>query len=133
MLDSLRRQFEGGKPVYGMNRGTVGFLMNEYGVDALPDRINAAERAVISPLRMTVRDVHEHEHHALAINEVSMFRQTAQTSRFRITVDGKTRMDELACDGLMVATPAGSTAYNLSAHGPILPRLAGCGPPGGGG
>ena len=71
MLDSLRRQFEGGKPVYGMNRGTVGFLMNEYGVDALPDRINAAERAVISPLRMTVRDVHEHEHHALAINEVS--------------------------------------------------------------
>tara|TARA_R110000796_G_scaffold115840_8_gene228075 strand:- start:5832 stop:6596 length:765 start_codon:yes stop_codon:yes gene_type:complete len=125
MLDSLRRQFEGGKPVYGMNRGTVGFLMNEFGIDDLPDRINAAERAVISPLRMTARDVHEHEHRALAINEVSMFRQTAQTSRFRITVDGKTRMEELACDGLMVATPAGSTAYNLSAHGPILPIGAG--------
>ena len=121
MLDSLRRQFEGGKPVYGMNRGTVGFLMNEFGTDDLPDRINAAERAVISPLRMIVRDVHDQEHRALAINEVSMFRQTAQTSRLQITVDGKIRMTELACDGLMVATPAGSTAYNLSAHGPILP------------
>ncbi|MDX1291664.1 MAG: NAD kinase [Hyphomonas sp.] len=125
MLDSLRRQFDGGKPVYGMNRGTVGFLMNEFELDALPERIDAAERAVISPLRMVVQDVHDQEHHALAINEVSMFRQTAQTSRFRITVDGKTRMDDLACDGLMVATPAGSTAYNLSAHGPILPIGAG--------
>jgi NAD+ kinase len=125
MLDSLRRQFEGGKPVYGMNRGTVGFLMNEFGTDDLPDRINAAERAVISPLRMIVRDVHDQEHRALAINEVSMFRQTAQTSRLQITVDGKIRMTELACDGLMVATPAGSTAYNLSAHGPILPIGAG--------
>ena len=125
MLGSLRRQFEGGKPVYGMNRGTVGFLMNEFGTDDLPDRINAAERAVISPLRMIVRDVHDQEHRALAINEVSMFRQTAQTSSLQITVDGKIRMTELACDGLMVATPAGSTAYNLSAHGPILPIGAG--------
>lgn len=125
MLDSLRRQFDDGLPVYGMNRGTVGFLMNEYGVDDLPDRINNAERAVISPLRMIARDVHDREHRALAINEVSMFRQTAQTARLKITVDGRVRMEELACDGLMVATPAGSTAYNLSAHGPILPIGAG--------
>ena len=125
MLDSLRRQFEDGLPVYGMNRGTVGFLMNEFGVDDLPDRINNAERAVISPLRMIAHDVHDQEHRALAINEVSMFRQTAQTARLKITVDGRVRMEELACDGLMVATPAGSTAYNLSAHGPILPIGAG--------
>ncbi|KCZ50699.1 hypothetical protein HY3_05105 [Hyphomonas pacifica] len=125
MLDSLRRQFDVGKPVYGMNRGTVGFLMNEYQEKNLPDRINAAERAVISPLRMTAKDVHENEHHALAINEVSIFRQTAQTARLKITVDGRVRMEELACDGVMVATPAGSTAYNLSAHGPILPIGAG--------
>lgn len=125
MLDSLRRQFEIGKPVYGMNRGTVGFLMNEYRADDLPKRIDDAERAVISPLRMTARDVHDQVHQALAINEVSLFRQTAQTARFSITIDGKTRMEDLACDGLMVATPAGSTAYNLSAHGPILPIGAG--------
>lgn len=125
MLQTLHGTQELAAPVYGMNRGTVGFLMNEFNVDKLPDRINSAERAVISPLRMTVRDVHDHEHRALAINEVSMFRQTAQTSRFKITIDGKMRMDELACDGLMVATPAGSTAYNLSAHGPILPIGAG--------
>ena len=125
MLDSLRRQFDSEKPVYGMNRGTVGFLMNEYNSEELPKRINAAERAVISPLRMIVRDVHENEHTALAINEVSLFRQTAQTARLKITVDGQIRMNELSCDGVMVATPAGSTAYNLSAHGPILPLGAG--------
>lgn len=125
MLDSLRRQFETGKMVYGMNRGTVGFLMNEYSADNLPERINAAERAVISPLRMTAKDIHDQEHRALAINEVSLFRQTAQTARLKITVDSRVRMEELACDGVMVATPAGSTAYNLSAHGPILPIGAG--------
>ncbi|MCA8902531.1 MAG: NAD kinase [Hyphomonas sp.] len=121
MLDSLRRRFEDSKPVYGMNRGTVGFLMNEYREDDLIERIDAAERASITPLRMLATDIHGKEHKALAINEVSLLRQTAQTARVRITVDGKVRMEELSCDGVMVATPAGSTAYNLSAHGPILP------------
>jgi NAD+ kinase len=121
MLDALRQRFDDQKPVYGMHRGTVGFLMNEYAEEDLPARINAAERATISPLRMTAKDIHGEIHHRLAINEVSLLRQTAQTARLSITVDGKTRMPELACDGIMVATPAGSTAYNLSAHGPILP------------
>lgn len=121
MLDSLRKRFEDSKPVYGMNRGTIGFLMNEYGEDDLIDRVNAAERATITPLSMVAADIHGQEHRALAINEVSLFRQTAQTARLRITVDGKVRIEELSCDGVMVATPAGSTAYNLSAHGPILP------------
>ncbi len=121
MLDTLRRHFEDSKPVYGMNRGTVGFLMNEFSEDDLPERIAAAERASIAPLRMLATDSDGVEHKALAINEVSLLRQTAQTARLRITVDGKVRLDELSCDGIMVATPAGSTAYNLSAHGPILP------------
>lgn len=121
MLDSLRRRFGDSKPVYGMNRGTVGFLMNEYQEDNLVERVNAAERATITPLSMIATDIHGNEHKALAINEVSLFRETAQTARLRVTVDGKVRMEELSCDGLMVATPAGSTAYNLSAHGPILP------------
>nr|WP_321440965.1 NAD kinase [uncultured Hyphomonas sp.] len=121
MLDSLRRRFGDSKPVYGMNRGTIGFLMNEYREDDLVERVNAAERAQIIPLSMSATDIHGQEHTALAINEVSLFRETAQTARLRITVDGKVRMEELSCDGVMVATPAGSTAYNLSAHGPILP------------
>ena len=121
MLDTLRRRFDDNKPVYGMHRGTVGFLMNDYCLDGLVDRINAAERASIIPLRMIATDVHGEQHRALAINEVSLLRQTAQSARLKITVDGKTRMEELTCDGVMVATPAGSTAYNLSAHGPILP------------
>ena len=121
MLDSLRRRFGDSKPVYGMNRGTVGFLMNEFHEDNLIERVNAAERATIIPLSMIATDIHGNEHKALAINEVSLFRETAQTARLRVTVDGKVRMEELSCDGLMVATPAGSTAYNLSAHGPILP------------
>ena len=121
MLDAMRRRFQDQKPVYGMNRGTVGFLMNEYDEEDLPTRIDRAERASVSPLRMKVRDVHGEEHERLAINEVSMLRQTAQTAKLRILVDGKERMAELSCDGVMVATPAGSMAYNLSAHGPILP------------
>jgi NAD+ kinase len=121
MLDALRRRFADHVPVYGMNRGTVGFLMNEYLPDNLPDRIDAAERAHLSPLQMIATDIEGETHTALAINEVSMLRQTAQTAHLQITVDGKMRMPELSCDGVMVATPAGSTAYNLSAHGPILP------------
>ena len=121
MLDAMRRRFSDHKPVYGMNRGTVGFLMNEYDEDDLTDRIDHAERATVAPLRMKVTDIHDQTHDRLAINEVSILRQTSQTAKLRIIVDGKERMAELSCDGVMVATPAGSTAYNLSAHGPILP------------
>lgn len=121
MLDAMRRRFDDHKPVYGMNRGTVGFLMNEYDEDDLIARIDRAERATVSPLRMTVTDIEDQTSDRLAINEVSILRQTAQTAKVRIIVDGKERMSELSCDGVMVATPAGSTAYNLSAHGPILP------------
>lgn len=121
MLDAMRRRFEDHKPVYGMNRGTVGFLMNEYSEDDLLERIDQAERVMVKPLRMSVVDVHDAVHERLAINEVSMLRQTSQTAKLRIIVDGRERMAELSCDGVMVATPAGSTAYNLSAHGPILP------------
>jgi NAD+ kinase len=121
MLDAMRRRFADQKPVYGMNRGTVGFLMNEYAEDDLPARIDRAERATVSPLRMEATDLHGEIHARLAINEISLLRQTAQSAKLRIVVDGKERMPELSCDGVMVATPAGSTAYNLSAHGPILP------------
>ena len=121
MLDTLRRRFEDHKPVYGMHRGTVGFLMNEYHEDDLPARLNAATRATIYPLSMIATDRHGETHNRHAINEISLLRQSAQTARLSITVDDQMRMPELACDGVMVATPAGSTAYNLSAHGPILP------------
>jgi NAD+ kinase len=104
-----------------MNRGSVGFLMNEYAEDDLLERINAAERALVHPLRMQVEDVHGRVHEALALNEVSLLRQTRQTAKLRISIDGKVRLGELQCDGALVATPAGSTAYNLSAHGPIIP------------
>lgn len=121
MLDALRGRFEDHMPVYGMHRGTVGFLMNEYNEDELPARIDRAERAQLNPLRMTALDIDGQTHVRLAINEVSMLRQTAQTARLRIVVDGRERLTELACDGVLVATPAGSTAYNLSVQGPILP------------
>ena len=121
MLETLRRRFDDKKPVYGMHRGTVGFLMNEYQEDNLPERIDAASRVTIIPLAMRAIDAHDREHNYLAINEVSLLRQTAQTAHLKITVDDHVRMPQLSCDGVMVATPAGSTAYNLSAHGPILP------------
>jgi len=121
MLDTLRRRFNDKKPVYGMHRGTVGFLMNEYNEDDLVERVNKAERVSLSPLQMVVTDMDGKVHKHLAINEVSLLRQTAQTAKIRIFVDGRERLPELVCDGVMVATSAGSTAYNLSAHGPILP------------
>ncbi|HEY8614700.1 NAD kinase [Phenylobacterium sp.] len=121
MLETLHRHMETGKPIYGMNRGSVGFLMNEYSEDGLLERINAAETAIIHPLRMNAVGVDGQKHQALAINEVSLLRQTRQTAKLRISVDGKVRLPELSCDGALVATPAGSTAYNLSAHGPIVP------------
>jgi len=121
MLETLRRTMAVARPVYGMNRGSVGFLMNDYAEDDLLSRIAAAERAVIHPLVMTAVGQDGTERRAFAINEVSLLRQTHQTARLRISIDGKVRMAELVCDGVMVATPAGSTAYNLSAHGPIIP------------
>jgi NAD+ kinase len=104
-----------------MNRGSVGFLMNEYREEALRERLERAEVSRIHPLSMCAADSQGRKHSALAINEVSVFRETHQIAKLRISVDGKVRLDELACDGLLVATPAGSTAYNLSAYGPILP------------
>jgi NAD+ kinase len=125
MLETIHGSMAAGKPMYGMNRGSVGFLMNEYSEDDLLGRINAAERAVIHPLRMRALDVHGETHRALAFNEVSLLRTTRQTAKLRISVDGKVRLSELICDGALISTPAGSTAYNLSAHGPILPLGAG--------
>ena len=121
MLDTLRRRFKDKKPVYGMHRGTVGFLMNEYLEDALLERLDNAVRITLSPLQMTATDIDGKIHRHLAINEVSLLRQSAQSAKIRILVDGRERLAELSCDGVMVATSAGSTAYNLSAHGPILP------------
>lgn len=108
-------------PVYGMNRGTVGFLMNSYSEDDLISRLEEAEEAVINPLHMRAECVDGSEVDALAINEVSLLRAGPQAAKLRIYIDGKLRMDELVCDGALVSTPAGSTAYNYSAHGPILP------------
>ncbi len=121
MLRNLHRMVARKKPVYGMNRGTVGFLLNEYDENNLHERLEAAKTTVLRPLLMTAVDSDGVKHTALAMNEVSVFRETRQAAHIRITVDGKVRMPELMCDGVMVATPAGSTAYNLSAHGPILP------------
>jgi len=124
MLETLHRTMSTQTPIYGMNRGSVGFLMNEYSEDELLERINAAERAVIHPLVMVAIDAKRRQHKALAINEVSLLRQTRQTAKLRISIDGKVRMGELVCDGALVCTPAGSTAYNLSAYGPIIPISA---------
>jgi len=121
MLETLHRHLNDGAAIYGMNRGSVGFLMNEYAEDDLLERINAAEQAVIHPLRMKAADVRGQTYDALAFNEVSLLRQTRQTAKLRISVDNKVRLGELVCDGLLLSTPAGSTAYNLSAHGPIIP------------
>lgn len=121
MLSTLHATQYLGLPVYGMNRGTVGFLMNEFDEHNLPARLNAAEEAVINPLRMQAQCSDGSSETALAINEVSLLRQGPQAAKLRIFVDGRERMPELACDGAIVATPAGSTAYNYSAHGPILP------------
>ncbi len=121
MLDALHAVMGRSVPVYGMNFGSVGFLMNEPREDGLPERLAVAERALIHPLRAVGRHVDGRTFEALAINEVSLLRETRQTAKIRISVDGRMRLEELAADGVLVATPAGSTAYNLSAHGPILP------------
>jgi NAD+ kinase len=110
-----------GLPVYGMNRGTIGFLMNDYSEEDLPERLAAAEEAVINPLAMRAETADGTIHNVLAINEVSLLRLGPQAAKLRISVNGRVRMEELVCDGAILATPAGSTAYNYSAHGPILP------------
>lgn len=121
MLHTLHRTQQIDAPVYGMNRGTVGFLMNEYAEDDLPARLKAAEETDINPLSMRATRADGTVHEALAINEVSLLRMGPQAAKLKISVDGKLRMEELVCDGALVSTPAGSTAYNYSAHGPILP------------
>ena len=121
MLEVLHRNLASRRPIYGMNRGSVGFLMNDYVETRLLERIGAAEQAIIHPLRMTAEDAGGAKHQALAINDVSLLRETRQTAKLRILIDGRPRMAELICDGALVSTPAGSTAYNLSAHGPIIP------------
>lgn len=121
MLQTLHAQMNTDRLVYGMNKGSVGFLMNDYDDRGLIERLEAAEENTIRPLEMTARGVGGAITRALAINEVSFLRQSYQAAKLRLSVDGKVRLDELICDGVMVATPAGSTAYNLSAHGPILP------------
>ena len=124
MLETLHRTMGSAKPIYGMNRGSVGFLMNDYSEDGLLERLSAAEQASIHPLSMVAEDNTGVRFEALAINEVSLLRQTYQTAKLRLSIDGKVRMPELVCDGVLVSTPAGSTAYNLSAHGPIIPLTA---------
>ena len=121
MLHTMHRTQALNTPVYGMNRGTVGFLMNEYSETDLPDRLAVAEEEVINPLRMNAQSRNGTVHEALAINEVSLLRAGPQAAKLRISIDGHLRLEELVCDGALVSTPAGSTAYNYSAHGPILP------------
>ncbi len=126
MLQTLHENMDRKIPIYGMNRGSVGFLMNEYSVDNLSERLDKAETAIIHPLRMNATTADNRSHEALAINEVSLLRETRQAAKIRIIVDDRERMSELICDGILISTPAGSTAYNLSAHGPICPSMRPC-------
>jgi len=123
MLQTLRRHMpllKRGLPIYGMNRGTLGFLMNKYNIENLAERIEAAETTTIHPLQMQAEG-RGGTYSELAFNEVSLYRQTRQAAHIAINVDGKTRLEKLVADGILLATPVGSTAYNLSAHGPVLP------------
>ncbi|HVB69765.1 MAG TPA: NAD kinase, partial [Acetobacteraceae bacterium] len=124
MLETLHRVLGRTTPVYGMNCGSVGFLMNPFAEDRLIERLEAAQEAMLHPLRMHAITATGAVEEALALNEVSLLRQLHQTAKLRITVDGRVRLAELICDGVLVSTPAGSTAYNLSAHGPIVPLSA---------
>lgn len=124
VLQTLRRFVEHKVPVFGMNRGSVGFLMNDFNPDGLVARLARAQAVTLYPLLMEATTEDGTTHESLAINEVSLLRETYQAAKLEISIDGVTRMDELICDGALVATPAGSTAYNLSAHGPIIPLSA---------
>lgn len=125
MLHALHECMPRQKPVFGMNRGSVGFLLNAYREEGLRERLARAQIVTLHPLRMNVQTLDGGSSAAIAINEVSLLRETRQTAKLKIDIDGVTRLDELICDGVIVATPAGSTAYNLSAHGPIIPLSAG--------
>ena len=124
MLETIHRVLERRIPVYGMNCGSVGFLMNPFSEDDLPERLTRAQAAELHPLRMRAVTRIGEASEALAFNEVSLLRQLRQSAKIRITVDGTVRLAELSCDGVLISTPAGSTAYNLSAHGPIVPLSA---------
>lgn len=126
MLQTLHEMLTSGRsrPVFGMNRGTVGFLMNDWRIDLLGDRIGSAKAICVAPLEMTARTVSGEVASNAAINEVSLLRETRQTAKIEVSVNGRVVIPELVCDGVLVATPAGSTAYNLSARGPILPLAA---------
>ncbi|MCS6877966.1 MAG: NAD kinase [Geminicoccaceae bacterium] len=121
MLETLHAHLDRKVPIYGMNLGTVGFLLNSFAIEGLEERICAAIGVDLYPLRMRARDQRGAVHESLAINEVSVFRETRQAAWLAIDIDGICRLEQLVCDGVLVATPAGSTAYNLSAHGPIIP------------
>ena len=124
MLETIHQVLSLNVPVYGMNRGSVGFLMNTYNEDDLPARLSRSQAAELHPLRMHAVTAAGAVEEALAFNEVSLLRQLRQASKIRISVDGRVRLEELSCDGVLISTPAGSTAYNLSAHGPIVPLSA---------
>jgi NAD+ kinase len=121
MLQTLHRMMDRPKPIYGMNFGSVGFLMNEYSERDLPERLAAARPSILHPLAMEAHDVRGQRTFARAINEVSLLRQTSQAAKMAISIDGAVRLSELIADGVLVSTPAGSTAYNLSVNGPIVP------------
>jgi NAD+ kinase len=121
MLQTLHQFIGTGTPIYGMNRGSVGFLMNEFRERGLRKKLSEAQRSVVHPLSMKAVDKDGTEVSAEAINEVSLLRRSYQAAKLRISIDGQVRLNELVADGVLLATPAGSTAYNLSANGPILP------------
>jgi NAD+ kinase len=125
MLETLHRYLSKGAPIFGMHRGSVGFLMNPYRADGLVERLAAAQPVVLHPLEMSAIDEQGASRRALAFNEVSLLRESRQAAKLRVSVDEVVRIDELMADGILVATPVGSTAYNLSAHGPIIPLGAG--------
>jgi len=125
MLQTLHRTMRSRTPIFGMNLGTVGFLLNQHRAAGLPSRIRNAREVSLNPLRMVAVNTRGQRHELMAINEVSLLRASRQTARVAVAVDGQMRVPDLHCDGVMVATPAGSTAYNLSAHGPIIPLGAG--------
>ncbi|MEQ1864801.1 MAG: NAD kinase [Micropepsaceae bacterium] len=121
MLQTLHKTYKKGLPIFGMNCGSVGFLMNDYAPNDLLDRLGISEAQAIHPLRMKVKTAHGKTSSALAFNEVSMLRETRQAAKLRISIDERVRLEEMICDGILLSTPAGSTAYNLSVNGPILP------------
>jgi len=124
MLEMLHKHMSRRVPIYGMNRGSVGFLMNNYREEGVPRKLARSRSVTLHPLRMTAKTEDGKTHDALAINDVSLLRQTRQTAKLRISIDDVVRLDELICDGALISTPAGSTAYNLSVGGPIIPLSA---------